>query len=229
IFGSCVDLGAPGDDDVYGHGRIDAAAAVTAAKNFANNLAPVAVATATPTSGQVPLTVSFSGASSSDPDGTVVSYQWNFGDGATASGVTASHTYTSVGTFTATLTVTDNKSATSKATVVTTVTPDPTKVLHVVSIAMSVATAKQGTQATARVVIVDAAGLPKAGATVSGKWTGIINGTASGITGVDGSVALVSPKTRKSGTFTFTVTGVSASSYTYDATKNVATSGSITK
>lgn len=229
IFGSCADLGAPGDDDVYGHGRIDAAAAVTAAKNFANNLAPVAVATATPTSGQVPLTVSFSGAGSSDPDGTVVSYQWNFGDGATASGVTASHTYTSVGTFSATLTVTDNKSATSKVTVVITVTPDPNKVLHVASIAMSAATSKQGTRATARVTIVDAAGVPKAGAIVSGNWTGIVSGTASGTTGADGSVALMSPKTRKSGTFTFTVTGVSASGYTYDAAKNVVTSGSITK
>ncbi len=60
------------------------------------------------------LVVTVSGASSTDPDGTIASYDWNFGDGATDTGKTpAPHTYTSGGTKTVTLTVTDNDGATN--------------------------------------------------------------------------------------------------------------------
>src|SRR6266511_1385247 len=54
---------------------------------------------------------SFNGSGSSDADGTVARYDWDFGDGATLSngGATPSHTYAHVGTFIATLTVTDNE------------------------------------------------------------------------------------------------------------------------
>jgi len=51
---------------------------------------------------------SFNGTSSSDPDGNVVSYAWNFGDGSTGSGATVSHNYGSRTVRTVTLTVTDN-------------------------------------------------------------------------------------------------------------------------
>jgi PKD repeat protein len=78
------------------------------------NQPPVAAATATPSSGNAPLTVAFDGSGSYDPDGTLASYAWTFGDGATAGGPTATHTY-AAGTFTATLTVTDGKGATASA------------------------------------------------------------------------------------------------------------------
>jgi tartrate-resistant acid phosphatase type 5 len=80
------------------------------------NQPPVARFTATPTSGAPPLAVNFNGSSSSDVDGTIASYAWNFGDGASASGATTSHTYTAGGTYTAKLTVTDNQGATGSAT-----------------------------------------------------------------------------------------------------------------
>ena len=51
-------------------------------------------------------------AASFDPDGSIVGYAWAFGDGATAAGSTASHTYATAGTFTVSLTVTDNQGAT---------------------------------------------------------------------------------------------------------------------
>ena len=63
---------------------------------------------------------------SSDPDGTIASYRWTFGDGTAA--VTTqnpSHTYTAGGTFTVTLTVTDNQNATGSVSHPVTVTAPP--------------------------------------------------------------------------------------------------------
>jgi len=80
--------------------------------NFGNaTLPPVAVPTATPISGNIPLSVAFDASASYDPDGTIASYAWDFGDGTSAAGVAASHTYTQAGNFTATLTVMDNAGA----------------------------------------------------------------------------------------------------------------------
>jgi PKD repeat protein len=81
-----------------------------------NNQPPVAAISAIPDSGTAPLAVSFSGAGSADADGSISSYAWSFGDGATASGLTTSHTYTIPGTYTARLTVTDNQGASGSKT-----------------------------------------------------------------------------------------------------------------
>jgi PKD repeat protein len=50
-----------------------------------------------------------------DPDGTIVSYYWSFGDGGGATGITATHTYSLPATYTITLTVTDNDNLTNTA------------------------------------------------------------------------------------------------------------------
>ncbi len=59
------------------------------------------------------LTVSVDGTASSDPDGTIASYAWTFGDGGTAATATANHAYAAAGTYTVTLKVTDNQGATN--------------------------------------------------------------------------------------------------------------------
>ena len=70
--------------------------------------------------------VTFSGAASSDPDGTISSYAWSFGDGATSNRcIVPSHSYAAAGTYTVTLTVTDNKGATATDTATVTVTNRP--------------------------------------------------------------------------------------------------------
>ena len=58
------------------------------------------------------LTCNFNGSGSSDSDGSITGYQWNFGNGSSGSGVTTSRTYGAAGTYTVTLTVTDNQGAT---------------------------------------------------------------------------------------------------------------------
>ena len=58
---------------------------------------------------------------SSDPDGTIASYKWTWGDGASGTGKTASHKYTTRGSKTITLTVTDNLGKTAKTSKTVTV------------------------------------------------------------------------------------------------------------
>lgn len=65
--------------------------------------------------------VSLSGAGSSDPDGDALSYAWTFGDGASASGATASHTWAQNGVYPVRLTVTDPLGLTSTAMTTATV------------------------------------------------------------------------------------------------------------
>lgn len=59
------------------------------------------------------LTVSCDGTLSNDPDGSIASYAWAFGDGSTGTGAFPSHTYAAPGTYTVGLIVTDNNGATS--------------------------------------------------------------------------------------------------------------------
>ena len=79
------------------------------------NERPIASITATPASGPAPLTVSFDGSASTDADGFIVSYQWDFGNGSSGIGVIATHTYALPGTYTARLIVTDERGATGSA------------------------------------------------------------------------------------------------------------------
>ena len=77
-----------------------------------SNLPPVAAASANPTTGAPPLTVAFSSAGSSDPEGGSLSYSWNFGDRTTSTLPNPSHTYTSAGSYQARLTVSDGVNST---------------------------------------------------------------------------------------------------------------------
>ncbi len=97
---------------------------VNAFNPCAGNSAPISNA-GTDRSGQVGQSISFSGSASSDPGGSIASYNWNFGDGLTGTGVSVSHSYSSVGNFTVTLTVTDNCGASSNDSALVTITNPP--------------------------------------------------------------------------------------------------------
>ncbi|EHR69632.1 PDK repeat-containing protein [Burkholderiales bacterium JOSHI_001] len=195
-------------------------------------LPPVAAASATPTSGTVPLTVAFSSAGSADPDGSIVAYEWSFGDGsAPASGASVSHVYSAAGAYTAQLKVTDNQGLSASKTLPISVSPVVVVLpMRVADIAMSLGTLANGrTRANAAVKVVDGNGNPVAGATVTGAWSGLVGGSASGVTSSTGVVSFASASTRSAGTFVFTVTGVSLAGYQYQSTLNTETSDAITR
>jgi PKD repeat protein len=68
------------------------------------------------------LTCVLDGSDSSDPDGTIDSYEWDFGDGSTGSQMIVSHTYADAGEYTVRLTVTDDRGASDPTSVVVSVT-----------------------------------------------------------------------------------------------------------
>lgn len=77
----------------------------------ASNIAPTAVPNADVVSGSAPLTVNFDSYGSTDSDGAIVAYAWNFGDGVSSSEASPTHVYQGTGNYNATLTVTDNMGA----------------------------------------------------------------------------------------------------------------------
>lgn len=85
------------------------------------NQPPVAVATVDPTAGNVGTLFQFDATSSTDADGVIAAYAWNFGDGVTSSMVSPTHQYAAPGDYTVTLAVTDNAGATSTSALLVTV------------------------------------------------------------------------------------------------------------
>ena len=90
---------------------------VTVTVTPGSNEPPVAAASGTPTSGKEDLTVSFSSAGSSDPEGGTLTYGWDFGDGGSSTQANPTHTYMNPGDFPAKLTVTDPANGQATATV----------------------------------------------------------------------------------------------------------------
>ncbi|MCU7806740.1 MAG: PKD domain-containing protein [Candidatus Thiodiazotropha sp. (ex Semelilucina semeliformis)] len=88
------------------------------------NQNPVATIVATPTSGMATLSVNANAGQSSD-DGSIVNYQWDFGDGNTSQGPVTSHNYTQAGSYVLSLTVTDNEGASDTASTTIQVTNPP--------------------------------------------------------------------------------------------------------
>lgn len=108
------DLGSAGRDNAYGYGLVRARAAsdylATQSCGGGNppvNNPPVASFTFSCTG----LDCSFNAGGSSDSDGSIVSYSWNFGDGNTASGASVNHSFAADGTYSVSVTVTDDDGA----------------------------------------------------------------------------------------------------------------------
>jgi len=96
---------------------------VTVTENEAPT-AVIAVSNATPTLGE---TVQFDASGSTDTDGSITEYRWDFGDGSHSSDVIASHSYSDFGTFSVVLTVTDDTGAEGTAGTTVTVASGQTR------------------------------------------------------------------------------------------------------
>jgi len=87
------------------------------------NQPPNAVVAATPTSGSAPLTVAFTGSSSSDPEGATLLYSWSFGDGGISTTANPSHTYQASGSYAARLVVSDGQSSATNSVTINVIDP----------------------------------------------------------------------------------------------------------
>ena len=191
---------------------------------------PVAVVNQSgPTTGTAPFTVNFSSAGSYDPEGTALTYDWDFGDGSAISKIAnPSHVYSTPGTYTASLVVFDAAGLSASAAL-SILVQSPSVIIYVSDIAMSKTVTGKGTSARAVVTIKDSTGAVKANATVTGSWSGLTTGSSSVKTNSSGQATFTSAATKNAGTFTFTVSGVALTGATYDPTRNVKTSASIVK
>jgi PKD repeat protein len=106
--------------DVCATGGYDALVTCWQISNIAH-----AVISATPSTGVVPLSVTFDGSASTAPQGTVNSWTWSFGDGASGTGSLITHVYNTAGTYTATLRVGDSTGALGEAAISIVVNPLP--------------------------------------------------------------------------------------------------------
>ncbi len=172
------------------------------------NQIPTAVASSNITSGIAPLAIAFSSAGSSDPDGNIVSFAWNFGDGTTSTSASPSKTYSTPGSYTARLTVTDNNGGTASAMMAVTITGDANTDVDLRQYSLSSTKAPSGINASATIYINDRLDRPVAGVTVGLTWSGVVGNSTSGKTDATGKVVFTSPRTKKAGNIVGTVTAI---------------------
>jgi serine protease len=216
IQNTAADLGTSGWDQYYGYGLINAKAALDyiQGQQPVNN-PPVAEAGG-PYTGITGTAVAFDGSASSDSDGSIVSYNWDFGDGNTGSGVTLEHIYSTAGKYTATLTVKDDKNEVGTDTSsVEVIDQTSENTINISGVDVTVSNRTEGrytyVSAKALVTIKDRNINPIEGATVSGSWSGATTDLDSDTTDEYGAVVLKSDEVKyknKKLTFTFTVNEV---------------------
>jgi PKD repeat protein len=165
------------------------------------------------------LTVNFTD-TSSDPDGTIVSWAWDFGDTNTSGTQNPSHTYATAGTYTVSLTVTDNDGATDTFNQDVTVTEMPQLKIFVYDITQTITKKGKNYQSSAVITIRDTDNNPVANAMVFITWSGVVSGSDSGVTAADGTVSFASAKVRSTGPFTITVDNVTHPTLPYDSLLN---------
>jgi PKD repeat protein len=166
------------------------------------------------------LTATFTDAST-DSDGTVVAWSWNFGDGGVSTLQNPVHTYATAGTYNVTLTVTDDDGAADP--VVKPVTVSTTQ-MYVYDIAQTITKAGKKYKSTAVVTIRDTnnAWVPNAAVYIT--WSGVVSGSTSGVTNSSGNVTFTSAQVSQTGPFTITVTNVTHATIPYNPALNIKTS-----
>jgi PKD repeat protein len=200
--------------------------------------APTASITSDRTGGVFPVAVAFDGGTSTDPDGLVVGYSWNFGDPASAGANTSTlrnpvHTYAAPGTYTASLVVRDNQNnASAAATKVITVSgaalPNSVRVASMTGSWVRMTNVEVA--GTAVIQVVNQYGQPLRSVAVYVDVTGSVSGKSAAKTDANGYVTIQMRKQRMTNpsTYTFTVTRLVYPAYTYNMLANLPSPASVT-
>ncbi|WNB77785.1 PKD domain-containing protein [Methylomonas koyamae] len=196
--------------------------------------APTAVVSALPTQGYAPLNVELNGSGSSDRDGSIAAYEWNFGDGSGVSrSATATHSYNTPGTYTATLTVTDNSGLKNSASVDLQAQQSPVSTsMKVSSTRIQRRTLAGGKAQCVASVTLKYLNSTVSGAAIYGYWSGDLTAGASktqlatsaiGFTGTTGLATITSPlfASTAKGSCAFSVSSAFKTGYLYDGSGSV--------
>lgn len=190
--------------------------------SWPNNLLPLASAAgSSPLVGRAPLEVTFRSDLSLDLDGSVASVAWNFGDGSPVStSANPTHTYAAPGTYQATLTVTDNLGGASSVVtpiLVSAKSVQPRWLTVSSGTAQWVALSRSVGRARATFRIVDSAGRPMPGVTVTASLTGLDTAFRSAVTDRAGFALIDSGDlaTSDKGVVTFVVRSVTLPQHAY--------------
>jgi PKD repeat protein len=189
------------------------------------NQPPLAQISATPDTGEAPLIVQFNSSGSSDPDGSVVAYSWDFGDGNSSNLANPSYTYNTAGVYQVTLTVVDDRGATGSASLTVTVSDPVVYEIHVQDQTVTrITNSRRWHMATDMVLVTDQNNQPVAGVVVTATYSGPGQGQASATTDSNGIATLSSDLVRKNkDTWCFEVTSMDKAGYVYNPNANVVT------
>ena len=202
------------------------------------NQAPTAVFNVDNISGSAPLTVNFDSTGSTDPDGTIMSYAWDFGDTNnstvdnpnSSTEANPSHTYTNIGNYTPTLTVTDNEGA--KASQSTAITVTDTNAGCIIN-CMSVDNIALSYKAKSKTIegfvsLLDENNATVQDAVIHAVWTLPDGSTVDQYSDIRNKLrAAFNLKASISGTYTLTTVEVTKPGYTFDPTNSNVLNGMI--
>ncbi len=183
-------------------------------------------------SGYANIALNFDGSASSDIEGAIAAYQWDFGDGGQASGAQVSHGYVTTGIYTVTLTVTDSDAATAQDMATVNIQDVNPAIMYVSNIGFTYdVLVKYGIlkyyKVYGRVTVLNGAGQPVEGASVNVTWSGAYSKTTSVTTDSNGVAMSATPWIMNGGTFNLKVNSITKSGMTYTLERNLETSDSI--
>jgi len=218
-------------DEIEIYSRAKTAAEILAdyqAEVPVTNISPIASFTYLPSAPTTADTIQFTD-QSTDSDGTIASWSWDFGDGTTSTSQNPTHKYSSVGVYTVSLTVTDNGGATNNTSGFISVAsppvvgPTPTTI----SISPSTFSINSGAATTLTATLKDNANNPVASRTVSWSATSGSLSTTSGATNSSGqvSVTYTAPSVTAATSVTITASFAGDSSY---SSSSGSSSGTVT-